>query len=95
MAYPTVSRFFRLAQRNAYGRSVKGLLRSNLNFCVQILTSLRTCGTAENTALLLGAVEDSFRAKGKSVAAVTFSIPCVCRGSSPERTATGTTTCPA
>ena len=45
MAYPTVSRFFRLAQRNAYGRSVKGLLRSNLNFCVQILTSLRTCGT--------------------------------------------------
>ena len=24
-----------------------------------------------------------------------FSIPCVCRGSSPERTATGTTTCPA
>lgn len=27
-----------------------------------------TCDTAENTALLLGAVEDSFRAKGKSVA---------------------------
>ena len=31
-----------------------------------------TCDTAENTALLLGAVEESFRAKGKSVAAVTF-----------------------
>lgn len=34
-----------------------------------------TCDTAENTALLLGAVEDSFRAKGKSVAAVTFFNP--------------------
>lgn len=31
--------------------------------------------TAENTALLLGAIEDSFRAKGKSVAAVTFFNP--------------------
>ena len=34
-----------------------------------------TCDTAENTALLLGAVEESFRAKGKSVAAVTFFNP--------------------
>lgn len=31
--------------------------------------------TAENTARLLGALEDSFRAKGKSVAAVTFFNP--------------------
>ncbi len=31
--------------------------------------------TAENTALLLGAIEDSFRAKGKSAAAVTFFNP--------------------
>lgn len=54
-----------------------------------------TCDTAENTALLLGAVEESFRAKGKSVAAVTFFNPLRLPWIIPERTATGTTTCPA
>ena len=33
------------------------------------------CDTPENTAALLGAVEDSFRAGGKSAAAVTFFNP--------------------
>ena len=45
MADPAVSRFFRLAKRNAHSGSVKGLFRCNLNFCVQILAGLRTCGT--------------------------------------------------